>query len=700
MQFDFPFKPYESQLEVMNFIYDNIISNKNSIVESPTGTGKSLIIRAIILKYLQNQTQFVQASTQIPLWILQQSQQLKQQQASNSRNEINEIIQSIRQIAYFPPDTVQNQLNVILSSNNIDINIQEHIESLLSYQYQPQHKQVIFASKTHTQLQQFTQNLNDLTSSTLSSRDFYCIHPTKDIEDIDLFCKNTVCKHRKPENLLRILKKTVGRNYNREELKDIGLETSGCPYYSSRIQANLSEVVLITHQQLDESFNENAILIIDEAHNLQEQITERFTADVSVLDIVKMSFQLEKYLEKQRQFLKLEHIRSIEVIKQQLFQVLRFIQAQSSPAVSGSILGAQLKQFKLDRMIQQDIDLYISNRFVHRTRDSQDEKVQYRVLSLLQLINNVDVLDKFIFCSSFDNSIQLPDNYQSYNYVKVFGKILNFKIKLSHLQPILSLKYKNVTCLGGTIRPFVSFERLFDIQFETLAVGHVIQPGQLKLSVVSRMNNSEFKFVKENQNSCVFKGLLENIVKLRKGLPREQNMIVFLPSYGVLNGIKSICAGIGLINEQNDNLNDNTKNDTQNDTQNKEEMTFTFEKPKTPLSFYETAIKQYKMHILFGVATASLAEGIDFKNDACRLLLIVGIPFMNPSDPFVVEKMKINPNFCLEKAFRSVNQCVGRSIRWAGDWAKVMLVDSRYKGYLNWVSDWITKNGYQEEEFE
>ncbi|CAL6102593.1 Rad3-related_DNA helicase [Hexamita inflata] len=686
MQFDFPFKPYESQLEVMNFIYDNIISNKNSIVESPTGTGKSLIIRAIILKYLQNQTQFVQASTQIPLWILQQSQQLKQQQASNSRNEINDIIQSIRQITYFPPDTVQNQLNVILSSNNIDINIQEHIESLLSYQYQPQHKQVIFASKTHTQLQQFTQNLNDLTSSTLSSRDFYCIHPTKDIEDIDLFCKNTVCKHRKPENLLRILKKTVGRNFNREELKEIGLETSGCPYYSSRIQANLSEVVLITHQQLDESFNENAILVIDEAHNLQEQITERFTADVSVLDIVKMSFQLEKYLEKQRQFLKQEHIRSIEVIKQQLFQVLRFIQAQSSPAVSGSNLGAQLKQFKLDRMIQQDIDLYISNRFVHRTRDSQDEKVQYRVLSLLQLISNVDVLDKFIFCSSEINNL-VPDYLQSFNYVKVFGKILNFKVKLSHLQPILSLRYKNVTCLGGTIRPFGSFERLFDIQFETLAVGHVIQPGQLKLSVVSRMGQAEFKFVKENQNNCVLKELFEHIVELRRKLPPGQNMIVFLPSYGVLNGIRALCSDFGIINEQND-------------PQNNQELTFTFEKPKTPLSFYETAIRQFNSHILFGVATASLAEGIDFKNDACRLLLIVGIPFMNPSDPFVVEKMKINPNFCLEKAFRAVNQCVGRSIRWAGDWAKVMLVDSRYKGYLNWVSDWITKNGYQEEEFQ
>lgn len=40
--FGFPFEPYQIQIELMQAIYDSAEQGKIAIMESPTGTGKSL----------------------------------------------------------------------------------------------------------------------------------------------------------------------------------------------------------------------------------------------------------------------------------------------------------------------------------------------------------------------------------------------------------------------------------------------------------------------------------------------------------------------------------------------------------------------------------------------------------------------------------------------------------------------------------
>jgi len=72
---------------------------------------------------------------------------------------------------------------------------------------------------------------------------------------------------------------------------------------------------------------------------------------------------------------------------------------------------------------------------------------------------------------------------------------------------------------------------------------------------------------------------------------------------------------------------------------------------------------------------------------------MVGLPYPNPRDPVLVEKMKYisakataigssstlsarqyYENLCM----RAVNQSIGRSIRHADDYATILLVDNRY----------------------
>ncbi len=76
---------------------------------------------------------------------------------------------------------------------------------------------------------------------------------------------------------------------------------------------------------------------------------------------------------------------------------------------------------------------------------------------------------------------------------------------------------------------------------------------------------------------------------------------------------------------------------------------------------------------------------------ACRCVVVLGMPYPNPSDPELQERMRFldaasragqpgisgreyYDNLCMN----AVNQCVGRVIRHGGDYAAIVLADARY----------------------
>lgn len=53
----FPFEPYESQKNIIKNILSGIIKKQNSIIESPTGTGKCLSALASVFAFLRKEQQ-------------------------------------------------------------------------------------------------------------------------------------------------------------------------------------------------------------------------------------------------------------------------------------------------------------------------------------------------------------------------------------------------------------------------------------------------------------------------------------------------------------------------------------------------------------------------------------------------------------------------------------------------------------------
>jgi chromosome transmission fidelity protein 1 len=98
------------------------------------------------------------------------------------------------------------------------------------------------------------------------------------------------------------------------------------------------------------------------------------------------------------------------------------------------------------------------------------------------------------------------------------------------------------------------------------------------------------------------------------------------------------------------------------------------------------------------VISGKLSEGINFSDNLCRLILLIGIPYPNPYTPehkarqsYLQESLTLRGHSAEEArklaveggedmALRAVNQAIGRAVRHKADWACILLVDSRWEG--------------------
>lgn len=100
--------------------------------------------------------------------------------------------------------------------------------------------------------------------------------------------------------------------------------------------------------------------------------------------------------------------------------------------------------------------------------------------------------------------------------------------------------------------------------------------------------------------------------------------------------------------------------------------------------------------LILCVVGGKLAEGINFGDDLGRLVVMVGLPYPNPQDPELQERLKFidrqqddryskaSREHYVNLCMKAVNQCIGRAIRHRRDYATVMLVDIRYsEGFTN-----------------
>ncbi|KAA3478611.1 Regulator of telomere elongation helicase 1 [Gossypium australe] len=248
---DFPFEAYDCQLVYMEKVIEALQKRSNALLESPTGTGKTLCLLCATLAWRKSLGGFSTGSSQ------------RKSEFHGSQSDVG---------------SSESQ-----SSN---------------------HPTIVYTSRTHSQLRQVVQELRRSNYRpkmvVLGSREQLCIH-----EEVSLLrgkaqtnaCR-FLCRKRQKHSCTHFSRVADYMKSNPhigdepvdiEDLVNIGRKYGPCPYYVARELHKAVDILFAPYNYLIDreyrgSLNfewHNSILIFDEAHNLESICADAASFDLS-----------------------------------------------------------------------------------------------------------------------------------------------------------------------------------------------------------------------------------------------------------------------------------------------------------------------------------------------------------------------------------------------------------------------------------
>ncbi|KAA3670518.1 chromosome transmission fidelity protein 1 [Paragonimus westermani] len=421
---DFPYPtPYSQQISLMRSVYQTLVEARCGLFESPTGTGKSLSLLTASLRWLLDRNSLVpvrleelnkrlgqidsQSAGLEPDWVTAYEQTRSVKRMLEPEIERIEAVKScLNKIAdlkasYFKQSSQlldacgtqkldkqyselygQPDLNCIESST--DDPIEELFLSDSSHEEPfspdetnlddelsiPKITQIIYCSRTHSQLSQVLDELSkceklsaQISVIQLSSRQTLCtnrkvyqLHHPEAINEacLELGRSKSRCPMRNASAVKRLsdyllsgasapqiacsvrdnsYSKLFGKRSNllftdRPQSVDFIATRIGCPYYATRESLPTAQLVLVPYatvlqQKTRAAFGltlTDSILIIDEAHNLLEATTSCLSVLLQLRDLQRVLIVLRTYQQHYR-------ARLSSLVALRLRQLIQFVQS-------------------------------------------------------------------------------------------------------------------------------------------------------------------------------------------------------------------------------------------------------------------------------------------------------------------------------------------------------------------------------------
>ncbi len=244
----FPYSPYPDQIKYITSVLDALDNRQHSLLESPTGTGKTLCLLSSCLAWLSHQRAKHNSEKEYP------NPELKAPESPE-----------------LPPT------------------------------------RIIYTTRTHSQLKQVIKELKKTCYrprvALIASRDKLCINSSldkysdrqKNIKCKELL-KNQQCQYYKTKQRVMMVKSSLIENRQAadiEDLVELGTDHCACPFFISFFTSMQADLLLMPYNYLtDESIRQkykdllaNAIIIFDEAHNIEAAAQDGASLSLSTSDL-------------------------------------------------------------------------------------------------------------------------------------------------------------------------------------------------------------------------------------------------------------------------------------------------------------------------------------------------------------------------------------------------------------------------------
>nr|KYP46912.1 Regulator of telomere elongation helicase 1 [Cajanus cajan] len=729
---DFPFEAYDSQIVYMDKVIQSLQEKCNALLESPTGTGKTLCLLCATLAWRKKD------KNEISLSQSELSGFSTIVYASRTHSQIRQVIQELKRTSYRPK-------MVVLGSRE-QLCIHDEVKLL--------------QGKTQS-------NACRVLCRRRGKR--HCSH----FQQVTDYLKNNPHLGEEPVDI--------------EDLVNIGRRFGPCPYYLSKELHKVVDIVFAPYNYLiDRGYRKslqvswsNSILIFDEAHNLEGICADAASFDLPSWLLTACISESEKCIDLSIErrdksndksqnpddfailralLLKLEkRIAEVPIESKELgytkpgpyiYEMLADLNITHKTAsklvniiaVASTLLEEHNQQkstgtvCRLDRISEILEIVFRDGRTAHakyyrvhvrevEARGGNGSKGILRLIRMNKISQYIEI--KF----STDAPLIFPFLYYM-NY-----SILNFHTCTIHVHVPCILSYtcfdaagkvlrtlswwcfnpgiamedfsrygvRSIILTSGTLSPMESFAKELKLDFPIrLENPHVITPNQIWAGVVSvgpsgRTFNSSYR----TRDSIEYRQELGNaIVNLARIVP--DGLLVFFPSYYLLDQ----CTGCwkSVSNENSTSIWDRICKHKKPVIEPRDSSAF-------PMSIkdYMTKLNDTSVSgaVFFAVCRGKVSEGLDFADHAGRAVVITGLPFATSNDPKVrlkreyldqqsrpqgeLLKILTGDEWYNQQASRAVNQAVGRVIRHRYDYGAIIFCDERFSQphRQSQVSRWI-----------
>ena len=627
-------------------------------------------------------------------------------------------------------------------------------------QYPDKVQKIVFCTRTLTQLQKATEemrkveeyfkskSLNTLNAQVISARRNLCINElaseTRFSEKVDSACKR-LTKFKQPvscsyydtyEKIEDMEEFRETATLNIEDLIELGKKHHICPYYTSRKLIPKSDIILCnypyiidpnTNTKLLENLTNTSLIIIDEAHNIDNNCVDalshdidKFTIDLAKRNLENLRVKCDSKIQDNFDLLEKEYQKIVGKVKDQVkgkpisndvqnLEKVTTTDIKNSNLIPGNLRKAEhffafikrLLTFFTNFIKRKNNEIYDITSFIYQMKseaqiDEQSLKfckrrleVLLKTISFLEFGEIVPLILIFSFCETL---VSYSDGFKIiYEPFYDTGKKIMPMIKLVCLDSSLAMqkvqeKVGSIVLTSGTMSPV-------DMYIQILGLNTTISASLQPIN--SRNNISPLIVTKasdgtplstsfsERGNSIVYKNYGELLLEAAKTIP--DGIVMFFPSYLYIEETILEWDKLALVDEIL-----------------KYKLIFMEKKNQMEMDEviknYKEAIERGRGAIFICVARGKVSEGIDFKDHLGRCSIVAGIPYQYTKSrallsrtEYLEKRFGLSPgDFITFDAIRQTAQCLGRVVRGKNDYGIMILADNRYNDLkLKVLPEWI-----------
>ncbi|KAJ1976120.1 hypothetical protein H4R34_004093 [Dimargaris verticillata] len=598
----------------------------------------------------------------------------------------------------------------------------------------PSIPKIYFGTRTHKQIAQVVKELRANSSyrprmAILSSRKHTCINKNANkAHDVNERCralreeKKCHMAHRVNDLIKQVQKhRTMLRVWDIEDLVTLGRSTGGCPYYATRELAESAEIVFCPYNYLvDPSIREasgidlkNSIIVIDEAHNIEDVCRSSASLTLSDLELEEVSRQLSEMIrdgehyhedflticcginhrirDDERRYNHVEYERSIEV--RTGTEVIAFLEEISITAMRLAQLKLTLERIQQETERRRKENAELSEKQKERAEEPPEDgneldkgpkllshltEMALKTLAsklypaVMLLLDKLKVLLQcrllLVFGYVLDNDMEYLLDYRLGIVKRKWNEFTDNDLASKLSKPTRSFTFEfSLWCMN----PGVVFRSVVEQTHSVILTSGTLSPMNTFMSELQTSFHLTLEANHVIQPNQIWVGAIPvgPANQLLKGVHATANTLEYQDDIGrailricqeTPQGVLCFMPSYGLIEKM---ISRWTVTDLY--TQLKEVKDVFQEPQQASQAKFEQDLKQYHTKIrenmairgprngaiLFAVYRGKVSEGIDFSDEACRAVINIGIPFPHLMDVQVKLKQQYNDQAAKHGAF-------------------------------------------------